>query len=103
MKNAIKNLRNYLLSKYTVKQNNTVANGIMIAGVVVNILEMMNNPTGFNWPLIILSIVLVTIGAVYQALFVRCPVCGDKLKGKATKLMDRCPNCNHDLTKLPRK
>ena len=27
--------------------------------------------------------------------------CGDKLKGKGSKMMDRCPNCNHDLDKIP--
>lgn len=98
----IEKLRKTLLSKFSAKQHNTAANAVMCIGVIINTLELLNNPTGgWNWPVTIISTVLVIIGAVYQALIVRCPVCGDKLKGKASKMMDRCPNCNHDLTKIP--
>lgn len=97
----IEKLRETMLAKFSAKTNNKIANGIMIAGVIINTIEILNNPTGWNWPVNILAIGLVAIGAVYQALIVRCPICGDKLKGKATKMMDRCPNCNHDLDKIP--
>ena len=100
MNDFIEKLRKTLLSKYSPKQHNKVANGIMFVGVIINTFEILKNPTGFNWPISILAIVLVVFGAFYQALIVRCPVCGDKLKGKASKMMDRCPNCNHDLDKV---
>ena len=101
MKNFIENIREKLLSKWSAKAHNKVANGVMFLGVIINTMEILQNPTKFNWPVTIVSAVLVAIGAVYQALIVRCPICGDKLKGKATKMMDRCPNCDHDLDKLP--
>ena len=101
MNEKIENLRKILLHKYSAKQHNRIANGIMFAGVLVNTYEILNNFTSFNWPLVALAVGLVVIGAVYQALIVRCPVCGDKLKGKGSKMMDRCPNCNHDLDKVP--
>ena len=101
MNEKIEALRKTLLSKYSPKQHNKLANIIMCAGVIINTIDIMNNPRGFNWPVIIVSVLLVVVGAVYQALIVRCPVCGDKLKGKAAKMMDRCPNCDHDLDKIP--
>lgn len=101
MNNLIEKLRNTLLSKYSAKTNNKIANALMLAGVVINTIEILQNPTGFNWPMTFAAVALVVIGAVYQAVIVRCPVCGDKLKGKATKMMDRCPNCNHDLDRIP--
>ena len=101
MNEKIENLRKILLRKYSAKQHNRIANGIMFAGVLVNTYEILNNFTSFNWPLVALAVGLVVIGAVYQALIVRCPICGDKLKGKGSKMMDRCPNCNHDLDKVP--
>ena len=97
----IENLREIMLHKFSAKTNNKIGNGIMFAGVIINTFEILNNPTGWNWPVNLLAIGLVAIGAVYQALIVRCPVCGDKLKGKASKMMDRCPNCNHDLDVIP--
>ena len=100
MNEKIAQLREMLLRKYSPKQHNKVANGIMFAGVLVNTYEILNNFTSFNWPLVALAVGLVVIGAVYQALIVRCPVCGDKLKGKGSKMMDRCPNCNYDLDKV---
>ena len=50
----------------------------------------------------ITSVILVIIGGVYQMLFVRCPHCGDKLKGHKNKLPDRCPECNGYLDQLPK-
>ena len=102
MKNLIENLRDYLTSKFTTKQNNTVANVIMFAGFAISILDMMNNPLTWNWGPNIAAIVLVVIGAVYQALFVRCPYCGDSLKGEKNKLPTHCPKCHGDLNKLPK-
>jgi len=101
MNNLIENFRNTMLAKFSAKTNNKIANGIMIAGVLVNTYEILKDFTSFNWPLVALAFGLVAIGAVYQAVVVRCPVCGDKLKGKASKMMDRCPNCNHDLDVIP--
>ena len=101
MNEKIEQLREALLRKYSAKQHNRIANGIMFAGVIVNTYEILNDFTSFNWPLVALAVGLVIIGTVYQALIVRCPVCGDKLKGKGSKMMDRCPNCNHDLDKIP--
>ena len=100
MSDFIAKLRKTLLSKYSPKQHNKVANLVMFAGVIINTIDMLKNPTVFNWSVIVVSVLLVVLGAVYQALIVRCPVCGDKLKGKTTKMMDRCPNCNHDLDKV---
>ena len=102
MNHLIENLRKNLLSKYSVKQLNKVANGVMFAGVIVNTIEILRDFSSFNWPMVILAVVLVVGGAVFQAIFVRCPICGDKLKGKANKIMDNCPNCNHNLDKLPK-
>ena len=101
MKEMIEQLREKLLHKYSAKQHNRIANGIMFAGIMVNTYEILKNLTSFNWPLVAVAVGLVAIGAVYQALFVRCPICGDKLKGKGSKMMDRCPNCNYDLDKVP--
>ena len=101
MNNMLENFRNTMLSKYSAKTNNKIANGIMMAGVLVNTYEILQNFTNFNWPMVAIALGLVAIGAVYQAVVVRCPVCGDKLKGKASKMMDRCPNCNHDLDVIP--
>ena len=97
----IEKFREMMLSKFSAKTNNKIGNGIMLAGVLINTFEILNNPTGWNWPVNLLAIGLVVVGAVFQSLIVRCPVCGDPLKGKATKMMDRCPNCNHDLDKIP--
>ena len=101
MNNFIENTREKLLSKYSAKQLNKFANAVMFIGVIINTIEILQNFTKFNWPMVITAIVLVAFGSVFQALFVRCPVCGDKLKGKASKMMDRCPECNHDLDKVP--
>ena len=100
MNEKIEALRKTLLSKYSPKQHNKVANIIMYIPVIIYTLHILKNPLGFDWLLSIGCLVVAIIGAVYQALIVRCPVCGDKLKGKTTKMMDRCPNCNHDLNKV---
>ncbi len=96
----IENFRNFLHSKFSAKQINTAANIVMFAGLAINTIQILNNPGGWNWPVNISAIALVAVGAVFQAIFVRCPACGDRLKGKASKMMDRCPNCDHDLNKL---
>ena len=101
MHDFIDNLRKKLLSKYSAKQHNKVANIIMFIPVIIYTLHILKSPLGFNWPLSAGCFAVAIIGSVYQALIVRCPVCGDKLKGKATKMMDRCPNCDHDLDKIP--
>lgn len=96
-------LREFLAAKFTAKQNNTIANVVMFAGVMINTIEILNNPTTWNWGVNLTAIALVVIGGVYQAMFVRCPHCGDKLKGLKNKLPDRCPNCGGALDKLPQK
>ena len=101
MNNFIENTREKLLSKYSAKQLNKFANAVMFLGVIINTIEILRDFTTFNWPMIIAAVALVVFGTVFQALFVRCPVCGDKLKGKASKMMDNCPECNHDLDKIP--
>ena len=101
MNEKIEQLRKKLLSKYSAKTLNKAANAVMFAGVIINTIEILQDFTTFDWPMVILAVALVAIGTVFQALFVRCPVCGDKLKGKASKMMDNCPNCNHDLDKIP--
>lgn len=102
MNEKIEQLRETLLRKYSAKQHNRIANGIMFAGVLVNTYEILSGDlASFNWPLVAVAVALVAIGATYQALIVRCPICGDKLKGKGSKMMDNCPNCNHDLDKIP--
>ena len=100
----IEKLKTFLHTKFTVKQLNTGANVVMYIGLIISTLEILNNPvpTKWNWPVTIVSVVLVVLGTVFQALFVRCPACGDPIKGKVSKLPERCPTCNHDLSKLHR-
>ena len=101
----MKKISDFISSKLTAQQNQTIANAVMFTGLLINLLDMMQN--GFTLkPLpIILAVALVGIGYVYQLLFVRCPHCGDKLKGykNKAKLPDRCPNCNKPLDMLPKK
>ena len=101
MNDFIENTRKKLLSKYSAKQLNKFITIVMYIGVIINTMEILRDFTTFNWPMIIVAVVLVVGGTIFQALFVRCPVCGDKLKGKTAKMMDRCPECNHDLDKVP--
>lgn len=101
MNDFIENIRAKLLAKYSPKTHNKIANVIMVIPVLIYTMHILQKPLGFDWPLSIGCFAVCTLGAVYQALFVRCPVCGDKLKGKTTKMMDNCPNCNHDLGKIP--
>lgn len=96
-------LKETLTTKFTAKQNNNIANGLMCAGVVLNLLDMLQNGFELKLAPVIISIGLVTIGAVYQAIFVVCPHCGDKLKGQKNKLPERCPNCHKRLDTLPKK
>ena len=101
MNDFIENIRAKLLAKYSAKQHNKVANVIMFIPVIIYTMHILKNPLGFEWGLSIGCFAVAAIGAIYQALIVRCPVCGDKLKGKGSKMMDRCPNCNYDLDKIP--
>ena len=96
-------LKEYLTTKFTAKQNNNIANGLMFAGVLVNLLDIMNNAFEIKLGPAILAIALVAIGAVYQWLFVQCPHCGDPLKKLKNKLPERCTNCGKRLDTLPKK
>jgi len=94
----------FVTSRLTAQQNMKIANGIILVAVLLNLFDMIQN--GFELkPLpVILTLLIAAIGCVYMFLFVRCPHCGDKLKGLKNKnsLPERCPNCNHRLDKLPR-
>lgn len=95
----------FVTSKLTAQQNQTVANALMIIGILINLYDLMQN--GFTLKLVpvLLAVFFVAIGYIYQLLFVRCPHCGDNLKGykHKTKLPERCPNCNGRLDRLPKK
>lgn len=95
----------FVTSKLTAQQNHNIANGLMIAGVLINLWDIMQN--GFEMKLvpILLAVFLVGIGYAYQLLFVRCSHCGDKLKGMKNKmkLPERCPECGKRLNMLPKK
>ena len=97
-------LRKNIHSTLTVQQCQTIANLLMGAGVIYNLIDMMQ---GLSLRLIptIISVVLVGIGFAWQLLFVRCPYCDYNLKTERTKmsLPDRCPMCNGRLDKLPKK
>lgn len=95
----------FVTSKLTVQQNHTIANVLMIAGVVVNLIDIMQNGYVIKLGPVLLAVALVAIGYIYQLLFVHCPHCGDKLKGlkNKTKLPERCPNCGKRLNMLPKK
>ena len=89
------------MKKLTAKQNMTVANVLMGTGVVINLIDMIQNPTQIKPVPVIIAVVLVAIGAVWAYVFVKCPHCGDKLKGCRNKMPERCPVCNGRLDKLP--
>ena len=98
-------LIDFVTSKLTAQQNHNIANGLMIAGVVINLVDIMQNGYVIKLGPVLLAVALVGIGFVYQLLFVRCSHCGDKLKGlkNKTKLPERCPNCGKRLDMLPKK
>ena len=89
------------MKKLTAKQNMTIANVLMGAGVVYNLWDLLVNGYELKPVPVIVSVALVAIGAVYSAVFVKCPHCGDKLKGLKNKLPDNCPVCGKPLDKLP--
>lgn len=95
----------FVNSKLTAQQSQTIANVVMCLGVVINLLDMLQNGLELKWGPALLAIGLVLIGYIYQLIFVRCPHCGDTLKGhkNKTKLPERCPNCKGRLDKLPKK
>ena len=98
-------LIDFVTSKLTALQNHNIANVLMIAGVVINLFDIMQNGYVIKLGPVLLAVALVGIGFVYQLLFVRCSHCGDKLKGlkNKTKLPERCPNCGKRLDMLPKK
>jgi hypothetical protein len=89
------------MKKLTAKQNMTVANTLMCIGVAINLVDMIRNPNTLRPVPVIAAIVLVAIGAVWAYVFVKCPHCGDKLKGCRNKMPERCPVCNGRLDQLP--
>lgn len=95
----------FVTSKLTAQQNQNIANVLMFAGVAINLWDIWQNGLEMKLGPILLAVVLVGVGAVYQWLFVRCSHCGDKLKGlkTKTKLPERCPNCNKRLDMLPKE
>ena len=98
-------IREFINSKLTPQQNHNIANVLMAAGVIINLIDILENGYVMKWGPVLLAVALVAIGYTYQLLFVRCPHCGDKLKGlkNKTKLPERCPNCNKRLDMLPKK
>lgn len=90
------------MKKLTAKQNQTLANFVMGAGVVYNLIDMWSGGIELRLVPTLISVALVAAGAVYSALCVKCPHCGDKLKGLKNKLPERCPTCNGRLDQLPK-
>ena len=89
------------MKKLTPKTHMTIANLLMGAGVVYNMVDMVVMGMSLRlWPTVI-SIALVAAGAVWRYTLVKCPHCGDKFKGMHTSLPVRCPNCNGRLDKMP--
>lgn len=89
------------MKKLTPKTHMTIANLLMGAGVVYNLVDMVVMGMSLRlWPTVI-SIALVAAGAVWRYTLVKCPHCGDKFKGMHTSLPARCPNCNGRLDKMP--
>lgn len=89
------------MKKLTPKTHMTIANVVMGAGVVYNLIDMVVYGMELRWVPTIVSVVLVAAGAVWRYTMVKCPHCGDKFKGIHSKLPDRCPNCNGRLDKMP--
>lgn len=95
----------FVTSKLTAQQNQNIANGLMIVGVLINFWDIMQNGLEMKLVPILLAVFLVGVGYAYQVLFVRCSHCGDKLKGLKNKLKlpERCPECGKRLNTLPKK
>ena len=95
----------FVTSRLSAQQNQNIANGLMIVGVMIDLVDIMQNGLEMRPLPIILAVSLVVIGYVYQLLFVRCSHCGDKLKGLKAKmkLPERCPECGKRLDMLPKK
>lgn len=100
----MKKLIHFVTTHFTAKQNMTIANGLLCIAVVINMIDMLQNGFELRLAPVLITLGIAAIGAVYLFVFVRCPHCGDKLKGLKNKssLPDRCPNCNRRLDKLPR-
>ena len=95
----------FVTSRLTAQQNQMISNVLMITGVIINLFDMMQNGLTLKLVPVLLAVVFVGIGYAYQLIFVRCPHCGDKLKGHKNKLKlpEHCPNCNQRLDTLPQK
>ena len=90
------------MKKLTPKTNMTIANLVMGAGVIYNLVDMiLFGMDTFRWIPMVISIVVVGAGYAWRLTMVKCPHCGDKFKGIHNKLPDRCPNCNGRLDKMP--
>ncbi len=98
-------LIHFVTSRLTAQQNQNIANIVMVAGVLINLWDIMQNGYVIKLGPTLLAVGLVVVGALYQFLFVRCSHCGNKLKGLKTKtrLPERCPACNGRLDRLPKK
>ncbi len=86
------------MKKLTLKQHWLIATGIMFAGLMVSTIDLIRNPTSFNWWSFAVAVVLVAIGYIYHRKFVRCPECGARLPS-TTKFPEKCDACGEDLTK----
>lgn len=100
----MKKLIKFVTSRLTAHQNMKIANGIVLVAVLLNLIDMMQNGFALKLLPVVITLAIAAIGCVWMILFVRCPHCGDKLKGLKNKntLPERCPNCHHRLDKLPR-
>lgn len=98
-------LVDFVTTRIPAQRNQLIANVLMIIGVMINLIDMVQNGMTMKWGPVVAAVAFVLVGFFYQLLFVKCPHCGDKLKGHKTKmkLPDRCPNCNKRLDKLPKK
>ena len=89
------------MKKLTPKTHLTIANLLMGAAVVYNLVDMVINGLNIKWIPTLISIGVMAVGIVWRYTLVKCPHCGDKFKGIHNKLPDRCPNCNGRLDKMP--
>ena len=69
----------FVTSKLTAQQNQTIANVLMFTGIIINLFDIMQNGFTLNWLPILLAIGFVGVGFIYQLLFVRCPNCNQRL------------------------
>ena len=89
------------MKKLTPKVHLSIANTLMCAAVVYNMVDMIVNGLDIKLIPTLISIVVMAVGVVWRYTMVKCPHCGDKFKGIHTKLPDRCPLCDGRLDKMP--